>query len=146
LVAFTISGNDLALAVRVGTVLVLLPYLRGFRELRPGPAWPEERQRRMGLVLLVSMIMLTGVNVVIASLGYLEVLLLLALVIGPGLIFYNTIRDAASAERRADGYGPDEDRTVSVALFESGDTATGDPPNGHAAQRGHPTPCRASRS
>jgi hypothetical protein len=73
LVAFTVSGDDVALAVRVGTVLVLLPYLRGFRELRPGPAWPDQRQRRMGLV---------------------------ALVIGPGLIFYNTIRDAASAERR----------------------------------------------
>jgi hypothetical protein len=98
LVAFTISGDDLAVAVRVGTVLVLLPYLRGFRELRPGPAWPDERQRRMGLVLLVGMILLTGVNVVVASLGYLELLLLLALVIGPGLIFYNTIRDAASAE------------------------------------------------
>lgn len=103
LVAFTISGNDVAVAVRVGTVLVLLPYLRGFRELRPGPAWPDERQRRIGLVWLVGMILLTAVNVLIASLGYLELLLLVALVIGPGLIFYNTIRDAASAEGAASG-------------------------------------------
>jgi hypothetical protein len=103
LVTFTISGNDLALAVQVGSILVLLPYLRGFRELRPGPAWPNERERRLGLVLLIGMILLTGANVVIVSLGYLEVLLLLALVIGPGLIFYNTIRDAAAAERGANG-------------------------------------------
>jgi hypothetical protein len=103
LVAFTISGDDAGVAVRVGTVLVLLPYLRGFRELRPGSAWPDERQRRMALVVLVVMILVTGVNVVIASLGYLELLLLAALVIGPGLIFYNTIRDAAGAEGRAGG-------------------------------------------
>jgi hypothetical protein len=99
LVAFTVSGGDVALAVRVGTVLVLLPYFRGFLELQPGPAWPHEGQRRIGLVVLVGMILVTGGNVLIASLGYLEVLLLAALVIGPGLIFYNTIRDAASAER-----------------------------------------------
>jgi len=109
LVAFTISGNDLGWAVRVGTVLVLLPYLRGFRELRPGPAWPDERQRRIALASLVGMILLTGANVVIASLGYLEVLLLVALVIGPGLIFYNTIRDAASAEKGV--HGEDRPRT-----------------------------------
>ena len=103
LVAFTISGGDVAFAVRVGSVLVLLPYLRGFRELRPGPSWPDERQRRMGLAVLVGMILLTGANVAIASLGYLELLLLAALVIGPGLIFFNTIRDVASAEKGASG-------------------------------------------
>jgi len=47
LVAYTMADGDLAIAVRVGTVLVLVPYLRGFRELRPGPAWPNERQRRV---------------------------------------------------------------------------------------------------
>src|ERR1041385_643885 len=38
LVAYTLAGGDLALAVRVGTVLVLLPYLLGFPAPRPGPA------------------------------------------------------------------------------------------------------------
>lgn len=103
LVAYTIAEGDLALAVRVGTVLVLLPYLRGFGELRRGPAWPDERQRRMGFVVLIGMLLLTAANVVVASLGYLELLLLVALVIGPGLIFYGTIRDAARAERAASG-------------------------------------------
>ena len=101
LVAYTLANGDQDMAVRVGSVLVLLPYLRGFQELRPGPAWPNERQRQVSLGLLVAMIVLTGANVVIASLGYLELLLLAALAIGPGLIFYNTIRDVARAERAA---------------------------------------------
>jgi hypothetical protein len=109
LVAYTVAEGDLAVAVRVGTVLVLLPYLRGFGELRPGPAWPDERQRRIGLALLVGMILVTGANVVVASVGYLEVLLLAALVIGPGLIFYGTVRDAARAERLAGGPRPAKD-------------------------------------
>lgn len=103
LVAYTIAQGDLTLAVRVGTVLVLLPYLRGFGELQPGPAWPDERQRRMGFVWLIGLMLLTAANVVVASLGYLELLLLTALAIGPGLIFYGTIRDAARAERAAGG-------------------------------------------
>ena len=106
LVAFTISGGDLVVAVRVGTVLVLLPYFRGFNELRPGPSWPDERQRRVGLLLLVAMLVLTAANLIVASVGYLELLLLLALVIGPGLIFYNTVREAARAELVATP-GPD---------------------------------------
>jgi len=47
------------------------------------------------------MILLTAANVLVASLGYLELLLLVALIIGPGLIFYGTIKDAARAERIA---------------------------------------------
>ncbi len=110
LVAYTISGGDQAVAVRVGTVLLLLPDLRGYLVLRPGPAWSDERQRRFGLGLLTGMTLLTAANIIVASLGYLELLLLVALVIGPGLIFYNTIRDAARAEAAApiDGTaGPD---------------------------------------
>lgn len=109
LVAYTIADGDLAVAVRVGTVLVVLPYLRGFGELQRGPAWPNERQRRISLVILVGMILLTAANVVVANLGYLELLLLVALVIGPGLIFYGTIRDAARAEQAARGGGTAED-------------------------------------
>ena len=104
LVAYTVAG-DLTLAVRVGTVLVLLPYLRGFKELQRGPAWPDERQRRFSILVLIGMILLTAANVVVASLGYLELLLLVALVIGPGLIFYGTIRDAAEGERAASDGG-----------------------------------------
>ncbi|HET9682306.1 MAG TPA: hypothetical protein VFP19_09730 [Candidatus Limnocylindrales bacterium] len=101
LVAYTMADGDLALAVRVGTVLVLLPYLRGFDQLRPGPAWPDERQRRVGFGVLIGMLLLTAANIALASVGYLELLLLVALVVGPGLIFYNTIRDVARAERGA---------------------------------------------
>jgi hypothetical protein len=109
LVAYTIADGDLAVAVRVGTVLVVLPYLRGFGELQRGPAWPNERQRRISFVILVGMILLTAANVVVANLGYLELLLLVALVIGPGLIFYGTIRDAARAEQAASGETTAED-------------------------------------
>ena len=69
-----------------------LPYVRGFLQARPGPSWPDERQRWTTIISLVVLTLATLANLVFASLGYLEVLLMAGLV-GPITIFYNTIRD-----------------------------------------------------
>src|SRR4051794_5546350 len=92
--AYTISGEDLTLTVRVGTLLLLIPQLRGYLQARPGPAWPNERERRLGVVSLAVLTVITLGNLVVASLGYL-LLLMLASLIGPIQIFYNTVLDAA---------------------------------------------------
>jgi hypothetical protein len=92
IVAHEATGHDLPLTIRIGTVLLALPYLRGFLQARPGPSWPNERERWMTIASLVGLTLATLSNVMFASLGYLEVLMMAGL-LGPITIFYNTIRD-----------------------------------------------------
>lgn len=91
--AYTVVDGNVELTVRVGTLLLALPYVRGFLQARPGPAWPVERERWITIVSLSLLTIVTLGNLVVASLGYLQVLMLLAL-IGPVSIYYNTVRDA----------------------------------------------------
>lgn len=93
IVAYEVTGHDLPLTIRIGTVLLALPYLRGFLQARPGPSWPNERQRWMTIASLVVLTTATLANAMFANFGYLEVLMLAGL-LGPVTIFYNTIRDA----------------------------------------------------
>ena len=91
--AFTVS-DDIAVSVRIATVLMLIPFGRGLLiDTRPGPVWDDERERRFSIGLLVALVALTLGNFVVAGVGYLQVLMLLGL-IGPVTIFYSTIRDA----------------------------------------------------
>jgi len=92
--AYTVTGEDLPLTVRVGTVLLALPYIRGFLQARPGPAWTNERERWGTIAGLAVLTAVTLGNLIFANLGYLQ-LLMLAGLIGPVQIFYNTVRDAA---------------------------------------------------
>jgi hypothetical protein len=89
---YTLIGGNLALTVRVSTVALALMPVRGLFESRPGPAWPDERERRFSLAILWVLIAVTLGNVFFASLGYLQLALLLQLS-GPMTIFFNTIRD-----------------------------------------------------
>ncbi len=95
--AYTITGENLALTVRVGTILLVIPYIRGYLQARPGPAWPRERERWTIIAGLTVLTAVTLGNLIVASLGYLEFLMLAAL-IGPVQIFYNTVREAARLE------------------------------------------------
>ncbi len=95
--AYTITGENLALTVRVGTILLVIPYIRGYLQARPGPAWPRERERWTIIAGLTVLTVVTLGNLIVASLGYLEFLMLAAL-IGPVQIFYNTVREAARLE------------------------------------------------
>jgi hypothetical protein len=95
---YTATGGDLAVAIRVGTLSRVLVLVAGLaRELRPGPAWPDERERRVANLVGVTMLLITLGNVVVASLGYLELIMVMSLT-GPITIFYNTIRAATGPE------------------------------------------------
>jgi hypothetical protein len=92
--AYTITGENLTLTIRIVTVLLAAPLVRGFLQARPGPAWPRERERWIVIGGLAVLTLATLANVYFASLGYLMFLMMAAL-LGPVQIFYNTVRDAA---------------------------------------------------
>jgi hypothetical protein len=94
---YTITDGDVVAAVRVGTLLMAVPFLRGLLiDTRPGPAWASERERWFSIAVLVVMMALTLGNLVVANVGLLQALMILGL-IGPVSIFYNTIKDATQA-------------------------------------------------
>lgn len=91
---YSITDAALEVTVRAGTLLMLIPFLRGLAiDTRPGPVWASEGERHGTMAILVMMVAVTLGNLVVASVGYLQLLMLLGL-IGPVTIFYNTIRDA----------------------------------------------------
>jgi hypothetical protein len=86
--------QDVALSVRLGSVLMMIPFLRGLLiDTRPGPAWPTDGPRRASMAVLVAMLAAAFGNLAVASVPYLEGLMMLGL-IGPVSIFYATIVDA----------------------------------------------------
>lgn len=96
--AYAASGSDLTMAVRFGTLLLGLAFVKGLVfDVRAGPAWPSEGERRRSILIVVAMIGVTIPNLAVASEGYLEVLMIVGL-IGPVTIFYNTIRAATEAD------------------------------------------------
>lgn len=94
---FTLSGENVSLTVRVSSLLIAIPHLRGLRVARPGPLWTNETERRIQIAILLVLIAVTLGNVVVASVGYLELLFILLLG-GPVSIFYNTVRDMGLAQ------------------------------------------------
>jgi len=96
---FTVTGGNVSIAIRAGTLFQSLSFLRGLlSDLRAGPAWTNERERRVSYLILVTMLAITLGNVVVGSVGYLELIMVMGL-IGPMSIFYNTIRAATVPER-----------------------------------------------
>jgi len=93
---YTLTGEDLTLTVRLSSLALALMPVRGLVESRPGPAWPNEQERRVSIVVLLVLIAVTAGNIFVASVGYLELVMLLQLT-GPMSIFYNTIKDAGRA-------------------------------------------------
>ena len=110
--AYTVTGENLVLTMRVGTILLALPYVRGFLQAsRPGPAWPSERVRWGTIAGLTILTAITLGNLIFASLGYLQ-LLMLAGLIGPVQIFYNTVNDAARGDSEPTTPGAPAEVTV----------------------------------
>ena len=90
---YTLTNADLPLTIRIGSLLLVLPHLDGLRAARPGPAWSSDAQRRATIASLIVLIAIALGNVVVASLGYLQILLLIGLV-GPASIFFNQIKES----------------------------------------------------
>ena len=105
-VAVFSATGDAAVTARIATLLLAVAYLRGLLfDTRPGPVWPVERNRRMTIVILLVLLGLTLNNFLLASLPYLQLLLILALV-GPVSIFYATIVDATGGPHATTGGQP----------------------------------------
>jgi hypothetical protein len=91
--AYAITG-DVTSSIRLGCVVMAISFLRGLLvDTRPGPVWPTEGPRRGSIAVLLVMLAVTLGNVAIASVPYLQGLMILGL-IGPVSIFYATIVDA----------------------------------------------------
>jgi len=90
--------SDQALTARLASlVLGAFVLVRTSAEARPGPAWPDERQRRRAVIGDLAFALAALGNVVVGSVGYLEVLMLFSLVT-PVTIFVFAVRDLARAD------------------------------------------------
>ena len=97
-VALYTVTQDVALTVRLASIVMVLAQAARLGEWRPGPAWPNERQRRGFIVGQLAVAVAIVANVALASVGYLQVLLLLLLSVPAG-IFARAVRDAAGGSR-----------------------------------------------
>jgi len=93
---YTIT-QDVTLTVRLASILMVLIRVTGWRELRPSAAWRDERQRRGAIVIQVAFATAVVVNTALASVGYLQ-LLLLVMLFAPAGIFARAVRDASHGD------------------------------------------------
>jgi hypothetical protein len=85
--------DDVELTVRiVSLVSAVLLIARFSREIRPGPAWPERRSLVVASVIGLSVIGLFAANAIVASVGFLQLVLLFELT-DPVMIFVFTVGD-----------------------------------------------------
>jgi hypothetical protein len=93
---YTIT-QDVPLTVRLASILIVLTGAARWGEYRPSSAWPDERQRRGVIFGSVAVFIAVVVNVALASVGFLQLLLLLML-LAPAAIFANAVRDATRGD------------------------------------------------
>jgi len=85
--------DDVELTVRiVSAVAALVLFARFLKEIRPGPAWPDRRGLVRASVMAMIVVGLLVANTVVASVGFLQLLMLLELT-DPASIFLFTVRD-----------------------------------------------------
>lgn len=88
--------EDVATAVRIGSLYLALMSLFLLRESRPGPAWPDDRRRRIVALTAPFVVTLILLNVALAKVGFLE-LMLLVFLSGAFAIFINAVREIGAA-------------------------------------------------
>ena len=93
---FTIT-QDVPLTVRLASVLMVVTRAASWGQLRPGAAWRDERQRRGAIFIQLVFAIAVVVNIALASVGYLQ-LLLLVLLTGPFGIFALAVRDVTGGD------------------------------------------------
>jgi hypothetical protein len=86
--------QDVTLTVRLASaVMVVVTLAARWGETRPGPAWPNERTRRGYILTELVVAIAIIVNIALASVGYLQLLLLFLLSVPAGT-FARSVRDA----------------------------------------------------
>jgi hypothetical protein len=93
---YTIT-QDVTLTVRLASILLVLMRAVNWGELRPSAAWRDERQRRGGIIIQLVFAIAIVANIALASVGYLQLLLLVALT-APAGIFSLAVRDVTRGE------------------------------------------------
>ena len=96
-VALHTITQDVTLTVRLASIVLVLMRALNLGELRPSSAWRDERQRRGAIIIQLVFAIAIVANVALASVGYLQLMLLLALT-GPAGIFSLAVRDVTRAE------------------------------------------------
>ena len=101
-VALYTVTQDLALAVRLGSIVLLVFVVARWGEMRPSAAWPSERERRGLIFGSLAFGIAVALNIALASVGYLQLLLLFALG-SPMGIFGRAVHDVTRDARAAAG-------------------------------------------
>jgi hypothetical protein len=105
IVAIFALMKDATITARLGSGLAaLLLALREWRSTRPGPAWPNDRDRRFVLGVATTGVVLFTANVVLGSVGYLH-LIMLGMLLPPAMVFVSAVRDATTTQERNMGPG-----------------------------------------
>ena len=96
-VALHTLTQDIPLTVRLATALLGLTQVARWPEMRPSAAWRDERQRRSRIFIQAVFTATVLVNIAVASLGYLQLLLLISLS-APAGIFALAVRDVTRGD------------------------------------------------
>jgi hypothetical protein len=100
IVAIFALVNDTSTTARLASGLAaFLLAEREWRSTRPGPAWPNDRGRRLVVGLATSGVVFIAANVVLGSVGYLHVIMLVML-LPPAMIFVSAVRDSTTAPNK----------------------------------------------
>lgn len=84
--------QDVTLTVRLASIVMVVTLATRWPEWRPGPAWPSERGRRGYIFGELIVAIAIAVNIALASVGYLQLLLLFLLFVPVGT-FARAVRD-----------------------------------------------------
>lgn len=101
--------ENVAVTVRIASLFLMLMFYVPLREARPGPAWPDDRQRRLVVVSSAFVVALIVLNLVLASVGLLQLMLLVWLSGAMG-IFMNAVREIGVASEPALRDNENDDR------------------------------------
>jgi hypothetical protein len=92
----TITQN-VSLTVRLATIVMLLAVAANWRSLLPSAAWRSQGQRRVAIVMRLAVGAAALVNIALASVGYLQLLLLIML-FGPIGTFVLAVADVTRGD------------------------------------------------
>jgi hypothetical protein len=101
-VALYTVTQDAVVAVRLASLGFVLILIANWRSLLPGEAWPDDRRRRVAIYVRTAVGALGLVNVALASVGFLQ-LLLLVMLSGPASTFILAVADVTRGDASPNG-------------------------------------------